>query len=450
MQRNTTRSNLSSAAPALLACVMLTLTACSSDTEQSVDTPAVQRSTTTVEVDPDDWDATSCVWRWFDRWDITVVVPEGVAAGTSIALRAALYQDDVSSVGALGQLTVRGPGPAIVEMRVPPLAWLDPQRIDVSRGGGLSPPAGSMCEVDLATDQGPNIGTPGLSYDVDPPPPDGTTLGDLVAGVAGIDAPMFPLAALLWLQPEPAFDRLYLATDATLDSIKVERDGSCRSIASRYTTASVTQQHGCREPLPSEQLPGGTTITVPDENWAITVTGPEADAAALAAALQPIEVPGGEPADGPAIPGSDEWLDGYFADHPEITELARFGWREGKIAIVGRVVLDAFVDYLQPVVHGANANYGSSGQVCKAYTIGISSYIQGAGVDAPIGGYAWFVAHEPGTTFTVDAAGLTTMVPLQQAPSGEYVGFLDLGEAAVEVDQVAVTDSAGNPVPCIQ
>ena len=379
--------------------------------------------------------------------------PEDASArcvAVSIALRAALYQDDVSSVGALGQLTVRGPGPANVEMRVPPLAWLDPQRIDASRGGGLSPPPGSMCEVDLATDQGPNIGTPGLSYDVEPPPPDGTPLGDLVAEVASTDAPMFPLAALLWLQPEPAFDRLYLATDATLDSIKVERDGSCRSIASRYTTASVTQQHGCREPLPSEQLPGWTTITVPDGNWAITVTGPEADAAALAAALQPIDFPDGEPADGPAIPGSDEWLDGYFADHPEITELARFDWREGKIAIVGRVVLDAFVDYLEPVVHGVNANYGSSGQVCKAYTIGISSSTQGAGVDAPIGGYAWFVAHEPGTTFTVDAAGLTTMVPLQQAPSGEYVGFLDLGEAAVEIDQVAVTDSAGNPIPCIQ
>lgn len=307
-----------------------------------------------------------------------------------------------------------------------------------------------MCEVDLVTEQGATLGTPTLSYDVDPPSADGTPLGDLVAAVDSTDSPMFALAGLLWLQPKSTFDRLYLATDATLDSITVEREGTCRSINSQYTDVRVTQQHGCAEPLPSEAAPGWSSLAVPDDNWAVTVNGPTADVTALIAVLQSIDVPEGEPAAGPAVPGNDEWLDGYFAAHPEITELARFSWRDGKIAIVGRSVPGSPVDYLEPVVYGVNANYGSTGVPCKAYTIGISSSANGAGAGATVGGYAWFVTDEPGTTFTLTAPGLSTTIALQQSTSGEYVGFLDLDLVALQHDQIAISDSTGNPVPCIQ
>ena len=66
--------------------------------------------TTTVVVPAEAWSATACVWRWFDRWDVTIVVPDGAAAGTKFNLQATLIQGDVGSVGANGALTVDGPG----------------------------------------------------------------------------------------------------------------------------------------------------------------------------------------------------------------------------------------------------------------------------------------------------------------------------------------------------
>lgn len=454
MQSNRARSNLGHSAVALAVCATIALAACGDDTGTAdtgtVVTKPVETPSTTVITSPVGWAATECVWRWYDRWDVTAVVPDGVAVGSTVELRATLFQGDVSTVGAVGSLTVTDPGPQIVELHVPPPTWLNPKEINARRFSDLSPTGGSMCEVSFASEGNPTIGYIDMTSDVDPPGPDGTPLGDLVAAVDTTDAPMLALAELLWLQPEPPFDRLYLAPETTLDAISVERDGTCRSITAHYAAVTVSQQHGCAAPLPSAELPGWVSVAVPDDHWAVTVIGPEADVTALVVALQPIDVPNAETVDGPAIPGSDEWLDGYFADHPVITELARFDWHEGKIAIVGRTIPDSPVDYLEPVIHGVNANYSSTGVPCAEYTIGIASSAMGAGLDAPPGGFAWFIARDPGTTFTVTAPGLPGTVTLQQAPSGEYVGFLDTGEVALQTSQIVVSDAAGNPVPCTQ
>ena len=165
-------------------------------------------------------------------------------------------------------------------------------------------------------------------------------------------------------------------------------------------------------------------------------------------------MPGGETADGPPTPDADEWIDAYIAARPEITELARFDWHDGTVIAVvhrsgdGTHPLDA---YLEPVMFGTNANFGSIGMMCEEYTVGIASSAQNSGVGAPTtGGYAWFVARDAGTTFTLSAPGLPPTVPLRRAPSGEYVGFVDLGDIALQASQFVVTDAAGTTVPCTQ
>lgn len=434
--------------------MMLTSAACgggsgSSSSSDTTDTQPVVESTTTVTSSPDDWAATSCVWRWFDRWDVTVAAPTSVAAGTTVELRVSLFEGNVSSnVGAVGSLTVDGSGPQVVEVHVAPLTWLDPKQIEASLFSELSPGPGTACEVSVGDEaDGQSLGSVEMTADVDPPAADGTPLGDLVAAVDSTDAPMFALAELLWLQPEPVYDRLWLATSTRLDSITVTTEGTCRSIWSQYPGAMVIQQHGCEAALPAADVTGFNTVTVPDEHWAIVVSGREEDVAAVLDELQPFDVPNGEVAEGPPIPTQDEWLDGYFADHTDIVELGRFDWHDGKISIVGRTSADEPIDYLLPVSIGVG-NYGSAGTQCEEYTFASST--RGDWTDAPPGGYAWFVARDPGTVFTLSTPGLPTTVALQQAPSGEFVGFLDIGEVELLDDLATVTDADGNPVPCTQ
>ena len=412
----------------------------------------------TTEMPPvDELTATSCTWRWFDRYDVQVAVPDDLSKGTAVDVQMSVIVGDTGSVGGIGTLVTDGTRVQTVELRVPtPIPWIDPKDITVYRDDSLAPGAGASCDVSFDGERSGTFAGVELQYDVDAPPSDGTPFGDLIA-VNDHDAAMFALAQLTWLQPEPAFDRLYLAPDHPLQGIAFERKGTCRTVRSWYLAGSeqvgVEQRHGCLERSGEEMQPGWTSGFVPDDNWTVVVTGPEVDVPALADALQWIDVPGGEAAEGGPTPGADAYIDGYLADNPGVVEVARFDFHDGKVAIVDRIGVEGAPPmdrYLDPVVSASGVNYGASVLPCEEYTVGIASSVGGYPTSAEPGGYAYFIARDAGTTFTLLAQGLPSKVVPELTASGVYVAFLDIGTSGLQGPQVVVNDANGSPVACTQ
>ena len=389
----------------------------------------------------------SCIWRWFDRWDVELDVPSGVAPGTELTVQATIFEGDVSSLGARGQVAVAAPGRQVVQLSVPRPTWFAPDVVRFSTRE-LAPSAGSMCDILVESPAATGGGVLDLGYDIQAPPSDGTPIGDLVAQVRTVDDPAFLLGAWQWLLADSPTDELYLARGLVLDTVEVRRDATCLAISTGYRTGgasvSVTQEHGCMPALVLDP----SAVVVPGDHWMVTVVG--ATSAAVAADLTVVAIPGGESADGPAVPTPDEWLDGYFLVHDDVVELARFPWGGGKVAVVHRdtqVFMDA---YIEPLRAGAAANYSSTAQGCREYTVGVTGSFMGAGEGSEPGGYAWFVARDPGTRFLLSAAGLPAEVPLQPAPSGEHVGFLDLALTPLELNSITAVDASGATLPCTQ
>ena len=389
----------------------------------------------------------SCTWRWFDRWDVELDVPSGVAVGAKVTVEATIFEGDVSSLGARGEVTIAAPGRLVAELVVPRPTWFEPNEVRFSTRE-LAPLAGSRCEILVESPAATGGGVLDLGYDVQAPEGDGSPIGEAVAQVRTVDDPAFLLGAWQWLLADSPTDVLYVARGLVLDSVQVRRDATCRAISTSYRKASasvsVTQEHGC---MPAPVL-DPSAVVVNGDHWMVTVVG--ADAAAVAADLVALEVPGGEPADGPAVPTPDTWLDGYFEAHDDVVELARFLWGAGKVAVVWRDT-EVFMDaYIEPLRAGAAANYSASAQGCREYTVGVSGSFMGMGEGSEPGGFAWFVARDAGTRFLLSAPGLPAEVPLQPAPSGEYVGFLDLGLSPLELNSIMVVDSSGTALPCTQ
>jgi hypothetical protein len=412
----------------------------------------------TDEVLPvDELTASTCTWRWFDRYDIQVAVPDDLPKGTEVSVQMSVIVGDTGSIGGEGTLVTDGTRMQTIEVRVPtPIPWIDPKDLTVYRDDALAPGAGASCDVSFDGKRSGTFGDVELQYDVDAPASDGTPFGDLIT-VDDHNAGMFPLAQLTWLQPEAAFDRLYVAPDLPLNGIAVERKGTCRTVRSWYPAGSdqvtVEQRHGCLERSGEETQPGWTRVTVADNNWEVAVTGPEADVPAVVNALQWIDVPGGEAAEGGPTPGADAYIDGYLVDNPGIVELGRFDFHDGKVAIVDRIGVEGASQmdrYLEPLVSAPGVNYGTAVVSCQEYTVGIASSVGAYPTSAEPGGYAYFIARDAGTTFTLLAPGLPPKVVPERTASGVYLAFLDIGTSGLQGPQVVVNDANGAPVPCSQ
>lgn len=280
------------------------------------------------------------------------MLPEDVEAGTSFDVEAVVYADDNASFGAVGSFVADGGGPHMVEATVERPSWIDPDELESE--GEFAPPPGSMCEVEVYSGSVALDGYTELQWAPDPPESDGSELGDLIASVTSVDAPAIALAELLWMQPEPAFDTIYIAPTSDPSSISVERDGTCREIRSVYVDSDaqfvfVTQRWGC--PERPETIEGDTVIeTVTDEPWLVQVEGSPDGVATVIGDLRAIEIPGGEGVDGPPEPTADAWIDGYIESNDGVTELARYEWRTGKISIVRREEGGEMSPYENPVV----------------------------------------------------------------------------------------------------
>lgn len=401
--------------------------------------------------------AITCTWRWFDRYEIQVAVPDTVPKGTEVGVQMSVIVGDVGSIGAGAALVTDGTRAQTVEARVQtPIPWIDPKDLSVYRNDALAPGSGALCDVSFDGKTSATFGGVKLQYSVDAPASDGTPFGDLIT-VDDHDARMFPLAQLMWVQPQAAFDRLYVAPDLPLNGIAVERKGTCRTVRTWYPTGSdrvtVEQSHGCLERVGEETQPGWTTVSVADNNWKLTVTGPGADLPAVVQALRWIDVPNGEEAEGGPTPGADAYIDGYQADNPGLVELGRFDFHDGKVAIFDRIGADGVSQldrYLDPLVSAAGVNYGTEVVSCQEYTVGIASSVGGYPTSAEPGGYAYFIARDAGTTFTLPTLGLPPKVVPEPTASGVYLAFLDIGTSGLQVPQVSVTDANGTPVPCSQ
>jgi hypothetical protein len=417
----------------------------SGSTPSTGDVPAVDELT-----------ATACTWRWFDRYDVQVAVPDDVPEGTEVGVQLTVILGDVGSVGGEVKLVTDGSRAQTVEVRSStPLSTGDPNDLTIYRDDVLAPGAGALCDVSFDGDRSGTFGDVELQYDVDAPASDGSAFGDLIA-VDSHDAAAFPLAELMFLQPDALFDRLYLAPELQLQGIAIQRDGTCRTVRSWYpagdSQVSVEQRHGCLDRSGEEMMPGWSSAEVDDPNWRVTLVGPAAEVPAVLDALQWIDVPGGEAAEGDPVPGADAYIDGYLEDHDGVVELGRFDFHDGKVAIVDRAGEGSapFERYMEPVVSAAGVNYAATTVTCEEYTIGIASSVGTFPTSAEPGGYAYFIARDAGTTFTLMVPGLPPTVVPEPTASGVYLAFLDIGTSGLPIPQVVVTDANGAPVPCTQ
>lgn len=393
-------------------------------------------------------DVLACRWRWFDDYELVLSRAGSDLATSTVPMSLVILQSDVGNGIAAGELELTGSGSTAISLTADPPP-LEKETV-VFRGDWLAP-QGATCEVDFF-----DGGRQTLPLEFDPRPPDSAqpdgTVQALIGEIDDMEAPVLPLANLLYrLNDEPPFDRIYLAPDLPMGWISLDTDGSCIELQHAYVLGpevdgmepqvNVVQRRGCQ---PTDLYASSTTVS--DANWEVLVydaTG-NGDVARVVEALRRYDVEGVPAVNGPPQPGPDDWFEAFYADHPDVVELHRFPWRDGFVAVVERTNEPEPWRYQEPVIYWASldepgpagAGFGVTG--CFEYTIGSSA------------GFAWFVAADPSTRFVLTLDGVATEVPLVAAASGESVGLIDVGDAAVVPNDIAVLGSDGQAIACTQ
>ena len=160
-----------------------------------------------------------------------------------------------------------------------------------------------------------------------------------------------------------------------------------------------------------------------------------------------MEVAGATPVTGPPTPTIEDWFTAHYIEHPELTELTRFVWRDGAVGIVDDSSVDELGRFAMPVVYlpVAPSTAGVLASICDEQTVGV--YREGAG------GFAWAVTSDSQRVPTVplEGGGRAPIPLVPVAGTVLFVGFLDLDllawDSTASMDPV---DQLGDRLPCTQ
>lgn len=280
------------------------------------------------------------------------------------------------------------------------------------------------------------------------------TLEALAAGADPFDRHdrLVALPHLLAHDDLPAIDRLFLPTEGFVNRIHVERDGSCLSIEtdvsaeapdSGAASALVQQRLACPPPHPVNDE--DTVVAVADDVWEVRIIGPAEVVNEMAPLLEPVfsgDIDRFDATTGTFDP--DAYIDAALADQDGVTEIARFDWQDGKVAIVRRGDSDLGEAYADPIVAIPTAfNAGAGGTACRDYLFHTST--------DGTRGFTLVILHRPGLQATLTYPdGRTEPVPFTSVEGGRRAALIDTGPEQLSSTDLTVTDSEDTTVGCDQ
>jgi hypothetical protein len=290
---------------------------------------------------------------------------------------------------------------------------------------------------------------PVVNLVVDPSPRLSAVSGGLEGVVARIDptdqsAPLLPLVSLFAHGDLPAIDRLYVLPAKTLRGISVKEEGSCLSIRTDYGDLGrfISQRIGCPHQADVEQ----DSVLLPDDIWEMRISAPGGTVETFAEQMMAIVSSEVEPfARSRARVDPDSIIDARIANEHDPLEIARLNWSGGKIAVVKGVSGTPCCEtYIDPIVITPEEFIPSGiGTDCRDYSEVILSDDGRA--------FLLFVARSAGLRVGAAVDGSSMTIRLDPALGGREVGLLDLtGVSGPESTDVTVTNSNGDPVPCVQ
>lgn len=259
------------------------------------------------------------------------------------------------------------------------------------------------------------------------------------------DANLLPIPTLVRQLDRVALDRLYLSPNSRLDHITVVEEDDCIFVRSTYEinadlTVFVNQGLRCEGVYP----PRSSAIAVPDEVWKVYVIGPEEEATAVVADLQPFPLTGIEPF-APVETAFDPnaVLDARLSPYGDEREIARLPWRGGLVA----AYLDRRSEVLTNIaVEERVKQLGKQDRICDTWRALIS------GDEDPA--FLLIVTNDPSYQVSISVSGEEDLdVEMSPGAEGRYVALLDtadLADAAEVLAAISVRDAFGWPVPCYQ
>lgn len=250
----------------------------------------------------------------------------------------------------------------------------------------------------------------------------------------------------------PAIDRLFLPTAGFVNRIHVEQDGSCLSIEtdvsaespeSGAASALVQQRLACPPPHPVSEE--DAVVAIGDDVWDVRIIGPATAVDEMAPLLEPVfsgAIERLDATDGAFDP--DAYIDAALAEQDGVTEIARFDWQDGKVAIVRRGESDLGEAFADPIVAVPTTfNAGAGGTACR-------DYLFHASTDGNRG-FTLVVLHRPGLQATLTYPdGRTEAVPLTSVGDGRRAALIDTGATQLSPTDLTVTDGKDTAVGCDQ